>query len=178
MGVMGFGQGVVGHVRVEVLATTRAPVLRVDDVDVAWPTERHPRRITDVLKPVTSRGGKGLTQRWTELEIEHVVPRAALGSGSQDNLVVACRWCNSGKNVFRSFAEEHPVLLAHAFASLRETASTQSLARAFFCVLNRSRQCDKCDRGPDDVELTIRAGTRHGWRKAFMLGTRCYDCVA
>jgi hypothetical protein len=39
MGVMGFGQGIVGHVRVEVLPTTRASMLRVDDEDIAWTTE-------------------------------------------------------------------------------------------------------------------------------------------
>jgi hypothetical protein len=38
MGVMGLGQGVVGHVRVEVFPTMRATMLGVDDVDVAWPT--------------------------------------------------------------------------------------------------------------------------------------------
>ena len=38
MGVMGFGQGVVGHVRVEVLATARTAMLRVDEVDVAGTT--------------------------------------------------------------------------------------------------------------------------------------------
>jgi hypothetical protein len=38
MGVMGFGQGVVGHVRVEVLAATRATMLGVEEMDIAGAT--------------------------------------------------------------------------------------------------------------------------------------------
>jgi siroheme synthase (precorrin-2 oxidase/ferrochelatase) len=38
MGVVGLGQGVVGHVRVEVLAALAADVLRVSEFDVAGPT--------------------------------------------------------------------------------------------------------------------------------------------
>jgi len=37
MGVMGLGQGVVGHVRVEILAAVGAAMLGVNDVDVARP---------------------------------------------------------------------------------------------------------------------------------------------
>jgi hypothetical protein len=35
MGVMGLGQGVFGHVRVEVLPTARAPMLRVNQMNIA-----------------------------------------------------------------------------------------------------------------------------------------------
>jgi hypothetical protein len=35
MGIMGLGQGVVRHIRVEVLAAAGAAMLRVEDVDVA-----------------------------------------------------------------------------------------------------------------------------------------------
>ena len=38
MGVVGLGQGVVGHVRVEVRAALGAAVLRVDKLEVAGPT--------------------------------------------------------------------------------------------------------------------------------------------
>jgi hypothetical protein len=46
MGVVRLGQGVVGHVRVEVLAAARATMLRVDKVDVTRTTgdEIPPRR--------------------------------------------------------------------------------------------------------------------------------------
>ena len=38
MGVVGFGQGVVGHVRVEIVAAVGAAMLGVNDVNVARPT--------------------------------------------------------------------------------------------------------------------------------------------
>jgi hypothetical protein len=52
MGVMGFGQGVVGHVRVEVLPTTRATMLGVDDMDVAWPTHH---QVANVMQDPLAR---------------------------------------------------------------------------------------------------------------------------
>jgi hypothetical protein len=47
VGVMGLGQCVVGHVRVEILAAPRAPMLRVNQVDVARPTGN---QIPNVMK--------------------------------------------------------------------------------------------------------------------------------
>jgi hypothetical protein len=52
MGVMGFGQGVVGHVRVEVLSTTRATMLGVDNMDVARPASH---QVANVMQDPLAR---------------------------------------------------------------------------------------------------------------------------
>jgi hypothetical protein len=51
MRVMGFGHGVVGHVRVEMFPAMRATMLGVNEVDVAWPTGN---QIADVVQNPTA----------------------------------------------------------------------------------------------------------------------------
>jgi hypothetical protein len=74
MGVMGLGQGVVGHVCVEVLPTTGATMLGVHKVDVTWPTGH---QIANVMQNSFARSAAktGLATKGTRAM--HEVPCAA-----------------------------------------------------------------------------------------------------
>jgi hypothetical protein len=78
MGVMGLGQGVVGHVRVEVLPTVRATMLRIDEVNVAWPTGHQVANVMqDSFARPTAEAGFAASRTWAMREC----PRAANNLG-------------------------------------------------------------------------------------------------
>ena len=70
MRVVSFGQGVVGHVRVEVFATTSAMMLRVGEVDVAGATGN---QVSDVMQDASERAVSSATlatsRAWSMLVI-------------------------------------------------------------------------------------------------------------
>jgi hypothetical protein len=80
MGVMGLGQGVVGHVGVEMLPTAGATMLGVHKVDVTWPTGH---QVANVMQNSLARSAAkaGLATKGTRAMRE--VPGAAndLGFG-------------------------------------------------------------------------------------------------
>ncbi len=137
----------------------------------------HPGRNSDEWKPVRTKTKNGKVQCWTHLEIEHRVPKAALGENTPENLTVACSWCNTGKKTFQSFAEAFPSLLAESLVTMHGTWATRHIARAFYVVVNRNGTCDTCGTTASDAELTVLASDPvAGLRRPFEAHAICYDC--
>src|SRR5262245_56134103 len=68
-GGMGFGQGVVGHVRIEVVAAPGTAVLRIPEMNVAWPSGdqvadvvQDPRDGSDSETPLPAGGTRALPE--------------------------------------------------------------------------------------------------------------------
>jgi 5-methylcytosine-specific restriction endonuclease McrA len=136
-----------------------------------------PGRISDVWKPVQTQTKKGGVQLWTALEIEHRVPKAALGEDTIANLTVACRWCNWGKRAYQSFAEALPSLLAISLVELQGGWATGHIARAFYVAVNRNRACRTCGSTASNTELTVIATDPFaGLRRPFEAHSICYPC--
>jgi hypothetical protein len=74
MGVMGLGQAVVRHVRVEVFPTARATMLGVDKVNVAWPTGN---QVTNIVQNSFSGSAAETGSATKGTKAMREVPRAA-----------------------------------------------------------------------------------------------------
>lgn len=149
--------------------------LKLDEIEFAASID--PRRAADAWKPLSSKTKKGQSQHWTELEIEHRVPTAALGENTRENLTVSCRWCNRGKRAYQSYAEALPSLIAVSLSSLHLPWAVDHVARAFYIVVNRTGSCATCHVEATERELTVesRAGSM-GIRRPFEVRPVCYDC--
>jgi len=80
MRVMGLGQGVLGHVGVEVFPTTRATMLRVNKVNITRPPSN---QIADVMKDASgcSAAKTGLATTWARAMGEVAAAMNDLGVG-------------------------------------------------------------------------------------------------
>src|SRR5438132_1471238 len=103
MSVMSFGQGVVGHVRVKVLPATRATMLRVDDVDVTWPTEHQVANVMqDPFAHSAAKTGSPTKGTRTMREVPSAANNLGCGQilGSSDafrGIREILSWCRHGK---------------------------------------------------------------------------------
>jgi 5-methylcytosine-specific restriction endonuclease McrA len=149
--------------------------VRLDDMEFA--KSIHHRRGADAWKPVRSKTTRGDIQSWTELQIEHRVPDAALGENTRENLTVACKWCNRGKRAYQSYAEALPSLLAVSLGKLHLPWALDHVARAFYTVVNREGSCAKCSAQATHRELTVEGNAAPaGLRRPFEVRTACYEC--
>ena len=142
-----------------------------------WATTISAARLRDPWKPVRTTNRQGEVHPWTTLEIEHRVPEVALGPSSSDNLTIACRWCNQGKTMFRSYAEIVPGNLAVCLSSLHEEWSLRYVQRAFYAAVTRAGRCEACGSTARQQELTVRARqVRAGLRAPAWPSVLCYAC--
>jgi hypothetical protein len=108
MGVMGLGQGVVGHVRVEVLPAASATMLRVDDVDIARATSNQVSHVMQNAFACTVAEA-GLVADRTTATPEVPAPAHDLGFGQILGTSDAFRWVRQ----ILSGARHSKALLGH-----------------------------------------------------------------
>ena len=123
----------------------------------------------DVLKP------RGLKVRDFRVEIDHVVPYSR-GGENDDNLQLACGWCNKSKSALISLydVEGRPRVAAENALGLG------SLPHPFWTVrlLAVERRCehpDGCDRSADNSEVTVAPISKGGAMNPANLRVTCYE---
>lgn len=155
----------------------------VDNLQGRLSQFHHPGRLADPLKPYRLVSHNKKPTSLTKLTIDHKVPELGFGWTEQDNLLVACQWCNRGKLIYRRSLEPISTLIAAGLSLCPETSSkhqvTQQIA-AVAVVLHSGRSCRICQKGVALVELSIRVnpegiGTRAIW--PWSTEVRCYDCM-
>lgn len=117
----------------------------------------------------------GLTQRDISVELDHVVPFSK-GGNEEDNLRLACGWCNSHKGNWISLYDvpvkphvvEHPKL------------GKQSIPHPFWIIrlLSIRRGCEYeygCDRTVDNSQLTVVYKNPSGSMNPTNLRITCFD---
>jgi hypothetical protein len=131
---------------------------------------RLPARIRDTWKPASL----------SELTIDHVVPEAALGPTVDANLQVACKFCNSSKQIYRwpgeSLSRDNAGSLSLLVAGPRMTWAVNA---SVFTTIITDRKCIGCNRSPLEVELTARrigGGRGPGSLAPWSLEAVCYEC--
>lgn len=103
----------------------------------------------DILKP------RGMEPRDLQIEVDHVVPYSA-GGGEQDNLALACGWCNRYKAA-------HTVLYDVQGQPRRQasvSAAGDSLPQPFWIVrllatVGRCQYFDECHRSTENSPITV-----------------------
>ena len=123
----------------------------------------------DILKP------RGLLQRDLSIEVDHIVPHSQ-GGGDEDNLALACGWCNLHKRAHASIydVEGRPKLAgSNAFGA-------SSLPQPFWTVrlLATVRSCehpDGCPNSADNVVLTVAPVHETGTLNPVNLRITCYE---
>jgi len=96
------------------------------------------------------------------LEIDHVVPRALGGSDDPDNLVTACRECNSGKSAMRL---DDPVTIA----DVDEVKVRAARAAGLYAAATALGQCPRC-KGPCSWDSPEQCASVDGYHRGFDLG--------
>jgi 5-methylcytosine-specific restriction endonuclease McrA len=103
----------------------------------------------DVLRP------RGLSKQDLAIQVDHLIP-VALGGGDDDNLALACGWCNRHKSARRSIydVEGRPKRAGSNVLGLT------SLPQPFWTVrhIATTRRCEHpegCDRTTDNASLTV-----------------------
>lgn len=136
--------------------------------DASADLERLPDFV-DVLKPI------GLNKRDLQIEIDHKLPFSR-GGGDEDNLGLACGWCNKIKSdlmsVYESEGHLRPVRVRGALFS--------SLPQPFWVVrlLGVQSSCEHpagCDRSSRNAEMTVTLLSPSGAPTPSNLKVTCYD---
>jgi hypothetical protein len=123
----------------------------------------------DVLKP------RGLVQRDLRIEADHVLPFSH-GGENEDNLRLACGWCNRHKSAYTTL---YDIEGASRAAGVPESGFT-SLPHPLWTtrVLAVRQRCEfegGCIRATNDTELTVSFGNSHGSPNPVNLRVTCYD---
>ena len=123
----------------------------------------------DVLKP------RGLNARDLRIEVDHVVPFSRGGDGD-DNLRLACGWCNANKSDLRSLYDT----AGRPRTSARNDLGLTTLPHPFWTIrlLATERRCehpDGCDRSADNAEISVTPSIGGGALNPSNLRVTCYD---
>jgi len=149
-----------------------------DDFGLRLASSWQCRREVDDLKPLSTPGTKD--KHYLKLELDHVVPQAALGWSTSDNIRILCRFCNSGKDCFSSALEPLSVIAANALAvsygdipKVGRTITTTVAALRWY-----GPNCSKCG-AQGEKEVTVEFDATKGdalWFVPWRLRVVCYDC--
>ena len=123
----------------------------------------------DILKP------RGLLQRDLSVEVDHIVPHSR-GGGDEDNLALACGWCNRHKSAHTSI---YDVACRPRLAGSNTFGAT-SLPQPFWTVrlLATIRACehpDGCQRSADNARVTVVPDHEAGALNPVNLRVTCYE---
>lgn len=123
----------------------------------------------DVLKPI------GLHERDLRIEVDHVIPYAA-GGGEDDNLRLACGWCNRHKRDW-SITYECPGIPRRATSN---KTPIRSLPQPFWVVrlIGTVQRCEYhygCDQSTETAELTVAPRHRDGALNPTNLRITCHE---
>jgi hypothetical protein len=128
-------------------------------------------RVRDVWKPVDL----------SVLSVDHVIPEAALGPTSDENLQVTCKFCNSAKAIYRWPGEGLSRDNAGSLSLLVGGSRMRWAVNAsVFTAIALAGRCFVCARGVTETELTAcRADGGRGPGSMAPWGLRavCYGCV-
>jgi hypothetical protein len=133
----------------------------------------HPRREGDSLKPLSV---KQKDRYYTELQLDHVRPRSALGRSVPRNISILCRLCNAGKADFVHPLESLSVSVAGslnlAYGTPRDWHTIVTVVAAF------RRAGGRCERsGATGVELTVVPRDGVNWFMPWNLQVIAYDAL-
>ena len=150
-----------------------------DDLQLEFSDYIDPRRAEDPLKPISTPGSKD--RYYTRLELDHVVPQSSLGWGTEDNIRILCRFCNSGKAGYLHSLEPYSSLLANSLAfAYRDSAQIgRTLVTTVAALRHFGRLCSICGSGYDKevtVQFRSERATNSGWFMPCNLQVTCYDC--
>jgi hypothetical protein len=103
----------------------------------------------DWLKP------RGLAAQDSEIEVDHIVPHAA-GGGNQENLALACGWCNRSKGAFAGIYDQPltPILVRHPHLGIR-TAPRPLWVVRLLATRGRCEALEGCSETTHICELTV-----------------------
>lgn len=122
----------------------------------------------DILKP------RGLKQRDLSIEIDHVVPYSH-GGTNEDNLKLACGWCNRYKSNFTSIYD----IDGRPLSVKQNNTGIKSLPQPFWTVrlLAIGRRCehpDGCEVSADHDAVTVTPIMKDGAMNPSNLRITCY----
>jgi hypothetical protein len=143
----------------------------------------HPNRIVDALKPHELVVRNGSRMSLTRLSLDHVVPEAGFGWSDTDNLVFACQFCNSGRQIYRRGPEPLSVMLASSpsACSPERGHSPPRQISLVASILSNGRRCAECARTAENVELTATLGPSEvrdlRWLTFWNARVLCYECI-
>ena len=123
----------------------------------------------DVLKP------RGLSSRDFAIEADHVVPYSRGGGDDEENLALACGWCNRHKSACRAIydVDGRPRTVDG------DGLAVLTLPRPFWTVrvLGTIRTCEAegCGRSADNAAITVAPLCEHGALNPMNMRVTCYD---
>ena len=123
----------------------------------------------DFLKP------RGLSDRDLRIEVDHVVPFSK-GGGDEENLELACGWCNRHKSAYLSIYDVE----GQPRTAKSNTLSIHTLPQPFWIVrlLALRRNCEHpqgCAHSVENAELTIVTTRTGGAINPANLRVTCYE---
>ncbi len=123
----------------------------------------------DILKP------RGLLPRDLSIEVDHIVPHSE-GGGEEDNLALACGWCNRHKRAYTSIYDVE----GRPRAAGSNAFGASSLPQPFWTVrlLAAVRTCehpDGCTRSADNADVTVAPVHETGTMNPVNLRVTCYE---
>jgi hypothetical protein len=103
----------------------------------------------DWLKP------RGLSAQDSEIEVDHIVPHAA-GGGNEENLALACGWCNRSKGAFTGIYDQPltPLLIRHPRLGIRSAPRPLWVVR-LLATRGRCEAPEGCTETTRICEMTV-----------------------
>jgi 5-methylcytosine-specific restriction endonuclease McrA len=133
----------------------------------------HPNRIGDPLKPLGFRN-----IRFTQLALDHRIPRLGFGSVELDNVRITCTFCNNGKLAYRRSHEAISPIVAGSLGLVPPRLPHSQLRQlAFATAVWHHGACQACGGTPRHAELSIVVpARRQAWLVPWNVTVVCYDC--
>lgn len=124
--------------------------------------------------PIQRESDRVKIPSYTELEVDHIVPRTGWGPSDPPNLQFLCRLCNQGKLNFESGYETLSVLAAGAYSLEFSVASRPNRTIFYASMMMNDRRCCCCDVTAESAELTIVPFDE--WFTPWTSQVWCYGC--
>jgi hypothetical protein len=130
-------------------------------------------RLSDAMR--TERSGDPIkSSSFTQLEVDHIIPRVGLGPSDVSNLQVLCQLCNQGKMIFETGFESLSILAAAAYSFNFAMSYKPNRTIFYACLFVNGRRCNRCGRSSAQQELTIEP--LEEWFTPWTVRVACYDC--
>jgi len=118
---------------------------------------------------------RGLNQRDLTIEIDHIVAHS-LGGSSEDNLALACGWCNRNKNNYLSIYDTN----GQPKKAVANSIGVRTLPHPFWSIrlLSTVRICeflDGCASATSNSNLTITSINQNGSMNPTNIRVTCYE---
>ena len=106
-----------------------------------------PGRLNDDLKP----------EKYSRLEVDHIVPEQGLGWTGLDNFQFSCQFCNVGSLIFRRPLEAISTMVAGSMCAFPPNRTHQMTRQVIMvsALGNSGNKCTTCGKCVEEVELTV-----------------------